>query len=93
MATVHDLGERELGVTRSSRSTWVWARHAEECEMARAALDAAGGLAHWSQAIRYGMPVENVSDVDIGVDALEALDALEAAGFTLVEIEDPATNR
>lgn len=89
MTTVDDLGERELGVTSSPRSTWVWAKHPEECQLARAAIDQAGGLARWSQATRYGQPVENVTNIDIGVDALEAMEALEAAGFTLVEIEDP----
>lgn len=88
MKTVGDLGERELGVTSSMRSTWIWARHSEECELARAVIDNAGGLARWSQATRHGQPVENVTDIDIGMDAYEGRMALEAAGFTLVDIED-----
>lgn len=89
MDTSSDLVERELGVTTTPRSTWVWARNADECDAARAAIDAAGGLARWRQAYRGGEPVRNVSDIDIGVDALEAELALEAAGFTLRPITDP----
>lgn len=86
MSTVDDLQENQLGVTSTPRSTWIWARNSEECAQARRAISSAGGLARWAQALRYGRPVENVSDIDIGVDALEAMEALEAAGFELIEI-------
>lgn len=89
MSTVDDLHENQLGVTSTPRSTWIWARNSEECARARGIISVAGGLARWEQAFRYGRPVENVSDIDIGVDALEAMEALEAAGFELVEIVDP----
>ncbi|MGC4174328.1 hypothetical protein [Demequina sp.] len=89
MTTREELGPRELGLTSTPRQTWVWAADAEQCAEVRAVIDGAGGLATWRQATRYGMDVEHVSDIDIGVDALESKEALKAAGFTLVRIEDP----
>lgn len=89
MTTRDELGPRELGLTSTPRQTWVWAKDEQQCREVRSVIDAAGGLATWRQASRYGIPVEYVSDIDIGVDALESREALEAAGFTLVRIDDP----
>lgn len=89
MELSHDFAEHELGLARSPRSTWIWARNEDDTVAARAAIDAAGGLAHWGQAFWNGEVLENVSDIDIGADAQETTEALEAAGFTLRVIENP----
>lgn len=93
MTDVEDLGPRELGLSTTPRQTWVWARTPEQCTELRAVIDAAGGLATWRQAERNGDAVPLVSDIDIGVDAGEAIMALESAGFTLVHVDDPGRLR
>lgn len=85
----NDFAEQELGIAHSPRSTWIWARDEDDSMTARTAIATAGGLAHWTQAVWDGEILENVSDIDIGADALEATVALEAAGFTLRAIESP----
>lgn len=66
----------ELCVSTSPRSTWLWA---PDEAAARRVREITGG----SPASRRGEQLDElVTDVDIGCMALEACEALAAAGFT-----------
>lgn len=70
----------ELEISTSPRSTWVWAPDTEATTQVRRILDEGG---HWWQIGRRGrtdLPL--VTDVEIGVVALDACQALAEAGFT-----------
>ena len=69
-----------LLVSTSPRSTWIWAPDTATCDRVRAALTASAST--WREAVRYGEPVENVTDVEIGWDATQACEALAASGFS-----------
>ena len=69
--------QAELEVSTSPRSTWVWAPDRAAGELVRSTLTAAG--LQWFQKVAGN---ERVTDVDIGVDSLEALEALQAAGYS-----------
>ncbi|MBV8996405.1 MAG: hypothetical protein JO287_22490 [Pseudonocardiales bacterium] len=74
----------ELRVSTSLRCTWLWAPDADTAARVR---EITGGRT----AYRNGNPLPVVTDVDIGVIALEACQALAAAGhtFTWHESEHP----
>jgi hypothetical protein len=69
----------ELEISTSPRSTWVWAPDDAAAAEVRSALDAA--RQSWYPA--EGRNSERrVTDLDIGVVAMEALGALADAGYT-----------
>ena len=69
-----------LKVSTSPRMTWLWAEDSETAHRVRSTLDETG---HWWQvAQRASTQLPLVTDVEIGVTALEACEALAAAGFT-----------
>lgn len=70
---------RELLLSTSPRSTWVWAASADEATAVRHVLAAA--RRHWDPGYRRGIEVEHVTDIDIGADAFGSLEALVAAGW------------
>lgn len=70
----------ELGVSTSPRRTWVWAPDEESAERVREVLTAAG--TDWRQAQLGGIASSAVTDIDVGVVALESLEALVAAGMS-----------
>lgn len=69
-----------LGVSTSPRSTWIWAPDEETAERVREVLTAAGR--DWLAAQLGGLPSSAVTDIDVGVVALESLEALVAAGMS-----------
>jgi len=77
--------DQTLGIARSPRSTWVWCSSTLQRDAVRQVLTAAG--CGWWAATRYGNEVELATDVDIGWDALIATEALEAAGYALVDYD------
>lgn len=69
----------ELELSTSPRSTWVWFPDTHTLGLAEDELTAAG----CSVRRVVGIPgVERVLDIDIGVEALEGMLALDAAGYT-----------
>ena len=64
-------GDMELEISTSPRSTWVWAPDDQTGEAVRAILTAAGQAGH---AAAGPNAEARVTDVDIGVVALDALD-------------------
>lgn len=70
----------ELEVSKSPRSTWVWAPGEASAAEVRAALEAAGHS--WYRAEGRGSE-SRVTDIDIGGAAMDALAALASAGYTL----------
>lgn len=70
-----------LQVTTSPRSTWLWAATDADAAEVRALLNA--GAHFWVPAYRHGREVARVTDVEIGATALEALEALTGAGWSL----------
>ena len=69
----------ELELSTSPRATWVWAADVEEAERVREILGAAGCSVHNASG-RNSEP--RVLDLDIGVDALAGLEALNDAGYS-----------
>lgn len=78
----YDLADGSLAMSRSMRSTWIWARDATECDHVRACVTAAGAIC--DDAHFHGALVPNVIDVATGANAGDALVALEKAGYHLV---------
>lgn len=74
----------ELQLSTSPRMTWLWAPDADTAKRVR---EITGGR----PASSRGEPLPLVTDIDIGVTALEACEALAAAGFTFTwhESEHP----
>lgn len=74
----------ELQLSSSPRSTWLWA---PDAETARRVREITGG---WP-ATRRGEELPLVIDIDIGVCALKACEALAKAGYTFAwhESEHP----
>lgn len=82
----------DLQISTSPRMTWLWAPDTDTARLARSTLDAAGE--YWQPAQRGREQLPLVTDVEIGVTALEACQTLEAAGFTFSWHEDqPGDNR
>ena len=70
---------RELELSTSPRSTWVWAADVAEADQLRELLTEAG----CSPMDAVGSKAEpRVLDLDIGVVALDGLEALVRAGYT-----------
>lgn len=65
----------EVQISTSPRSTWVWAPDEASAQRVR---EITGGR----PASYRGDSLPLVTDIDIGVDALTACEALAAAGFT-----------
>lgn len=74
----------ELQLSTSPRTTWLWAPDADTASQVR---EITGGR----PVSRRGEPLPLVTDIDIGVVALDACQALAAAGFTFTwhESEHP----
>ncbi|MEO6086680.1 MAG: hypothetical protein ABIQ18_26560 [Umezawaea sp.] len=68
-------GTAPLLLSTSPRTTWVWAPDTDTAHRVRAIVR------YWKPAYRKGVELTLVTDVDIGVDALEACEALAAAGY------------
>lgn len=67
--------EPDLQVSSSPRSTWLWAPDEDTAQRVR---EITGGV----PATRANTALPLVTDIDIGVDALGACEALAEAGFT-----------
>ena len=66
-------------MSTSPRCTWLWSPDEVTAERVRAVLDESGNS--WTVAQRRGQQLPLATDVDIGVAALEACEALASAGF------------
>lgn len=73
------MPSRELELSTSPRATWVWAADVDEAEQLRGILTAAGCS---PVAAAGGNAEPRVLDLDIGVVALDGLEALGRAGYT-----------
>ncbi|MCW2805194.1 MAG: hypothetical protein JWN06_3411 [Propionibacteriaceae bacterium] len=60
--------------------TWLWARDASGAGAVREALDVRGCA--WEPGVRSGQPQPLVTNIGIGVQGLESLQALQAAEYT-----------
>lgn len=69
----------ELELSKSPRSTWVWAPDVDEAERLRVILTEARCSVYPSSG-RNSEP--RILDLDIGVDALEGLTTLAKAGYS-----------
>lgn len=65
----------KLQFSSSPRSTWLWA---SDVDTARHVREITGGR----PVVRRGGRLSLITDIDIGVDALEACETLAARGFT-----------
>lgn len=82
----------ELAVTTSPRSTWLWAADRPTALAVRAALDTAGMF--WAPASQGQTESPLVTDIEIGVVALDACHMLAEEGFTFRWRDDqPHENR
>ena len=72
---------RELLVSTSPRSTWLWAATDDDAAAVRALLDAEEQ--YWTPARRYGQELSHVTDVEIGSAAQDSCAVLTAAGWSL----------
>ena len=75
-----------LRYSSSSRMTWLWADDEATVRQVRADLDAAGHC--WAQAERGREKLPLVTDVEIGVTALNACRYLAELGYTFAWHED-----
>lgn len=76
-------------ISKSMRQTWVWAPDAETATQIKALLGSGA-----REAMARGKRVPLAWDIDIGVDAYEAMGTLLAAGHTLHWHPDvPEVNR
>lgn len=78
----------DLQISTSPRMTWLWAQDTDTTHLTRSTLDAAGR--YWQPAQRGRERLPLVTDVEIGVTALEACQTLASAGFTFSWHEDQA---
>jgi hypothetical protein len=75
--TTSDNRITRVEISTSPRMTWLWAPDETTAQRIRTILGGAG-----TPAQRGGQPIPQVTDVGIGVAALEACETLAANGFT-----------
>jgi hypothetical protein len=75
-----------LLLSTTPRMTWVWAHDAHEVEAVHEILRRAGAVCEPASA--YDEDVPFATDVSIGLEALEGLEALQSAGYRFTSHPD-----